>query len=93
MRSHSRRWAGGGGAAAGSENSITCPPRAQLLAGPPASFNNPVHAVLVTNDDTVYVADRTNNRFQVFRLDGTFIKDVFNARNTLKRYVAPHCQR
>src|ERR1700674_196230 len=46
------------------------PPRAQLIQGPaPQQFNNPVHAVLVTNDDLVYVADRSNNRLQVFRLD------------------------
>jgi DNA-binding beta-propeller fold protein YncE len=61
------------------------PPRAQLIVGPPASqFHNPVHGVLVTNDDLVYVADRTNNRLQVFRLDGTFIKEVFITRNTLQ---------
>jgi len=38
----------------------------------------------VTNDDLVYVADRSNNRLQIFRLDGTFIKEVFIARNTLQ---------
>ena len=73
------------------DDSITFPPRAQLLSGPPStSFNNPVHAVLVTNDDMVYVADRTNNRFQVFKLDGTFIKEVFNARNTLQAEGSVH---
>jgi hypothetical protein len=29
-------------------------------------FRNPVHAVRVTNDGLVYVADRTNDRIQVF---------------------------
>jgi hypothetical protein len=73
------------------DDSVTFPPRTQLLQGaPPAAFNNPVHAVLVTNDDLVYVADRTNNRLQVFRLDGTFVKEVFNARNTLQAEGTVH---
>ena len=49
-----------------------------------------MHAVLVTNDDLVYVADRTNNRLQVFRLDGTFVKEVFIARNTLQAEGTVH---
>jgi len=73
------------------DDSIPFPPRAQLIQGPPpAGFNNPVHAVLVTNDDTVYVADRTNNRLQVFRLDGTFVKEVFISRNTLQNEGTVH---
>src|SRR6476646_6990640 len=53
------------------EDDYKFPPRAQLVQGPPPpQFNNPVHSVVVANDDTVYVADRTNNRLQVFRLDG-----------------------
>jgi len=67
------------------------PPRAQLVQGtPPSQFNNPVHAVLVSNDDLVYVADRTNNRLQVFRLDGTFVKEAFVARGTLQAEGTVH---
>jgi len=67
------------------DNNLKFPPRAQLVQGPaPEGFNNPVHAVLVTNDDLVYVGDRSNNRLQVFKLDGTFIKEVFISRNTLQ---------
>jgi hypothetical protein len=44
-----------------------------------------VHSILVTNDDLVYVADRTNNRLQVFRTDGTFVKEVFIARKDTDR--------
>lgn len=67
------------------------PPRAQLIAGdPPPQFNNPVHAVLVSNDDLVYVADRTNNRLQIFKVDGTFVKEVFVARNTLQQEGTVH---
>jgi DNA-binding beta-propeller fold protein YncE len=65
--------------------------RAQLVQGePPPQFNNPVHSVVVSNDDIVYVADRTNNRFQVFKLDGTFVKEVFIARNTLQAEGTVH---
>ena len=83
----------GTGAAYGKkpDDGIKFPPRAQLIQGPPPEgFNNPVHGVLVTNDDLVYVADRTNNRLQVFRLDGTFVKEVFIARNTLQAEGTVH---
>jgi DNA-binding beta-propeller fold protein YncE len=73
------------------DDSYKFPPRAQLIQGPPAEqFHNPVHGVLVSNDELVYVADRTNNRLQVFRLDGTFIKEVFIARNTLQAEGTVH---
>jgi DNA-binding beta-propeller fold protein YncE len=52
------------------DDNLKLPTRAQVAQGTqPEGFNNPVHAVLVTNDDTVYVADRSNNRLQVFKLD------------------------
>jgi DNA-binding beta-propeller fold protein YncE len=68
------------------DDSYKFPPRAQLIQGdPPPQFNNPVHAALVSGDDLVYVADRTNNRLQIFKVDGTFVKEVFVARNTLQQ--------
>jgi DNA-binding beta-propeller fold protein YncE len=67
------------------------PARAQLVQGPlPQQFNNPVHSVVVANDDLVYVADRTNNRLQVFKLDGTFVKEAFIARGTLQAEGTVH---
>jgi DNA-binding beta-propeller fold protein YncE len=73
------------------DDGLKFPARAQLIQGPaPEGFNNPVHAVLVTNDDLVYVADRSNNRFQVFRLDGTFVKEMFVSRNTLQNEGTVH---
>jgi DNA-binding beta-propeller fold protein YncE len=67
------------------------PPRAQLIQGPPPpQFNNPVHSVVVSNDELVYVADRTNNRLQVFGLDGAFVKEMFIARNTLQAEGTVH---
>ena len=73
------------------DDAIKFPARAQLIQGPaPEGFNNPVHAVIVTNDDLVYVGDRTNNRVQVFKTDGTFVKEAFIARNTLQAEGTVH---
>ena len=73
------------------DDSIKFPPRAQLIQGaPPEGFGNPVHAVLVSSDDLVYVGDRTNNRLQVFKKDGTFVKETFIARNTLQAEGTVH---
>jgi len=49
-----------------------------------------VHAVIVSNDGMVYVADRSNNRIQVFRLDGTFVREVFVNRDTLQNEGTVH---
>ena len=49
---------------------------------PPQQFNLP-HAILVSNDGLVYVGDRTNNRVQVFKVDGSFVTEVFVERNFL----------
>ncbi len=67
------------------------PPRPAMIQGPPQqSFSTPVHSVVVSNDDLVYVADRSNNRLQVFRLDGTFVREVFVNRNTLQAEGSVH---
>lgn len=46
-------------------------------------FRNPVHCAEPTNDGHVYVCDRPNDRIQVFRKDGTFVKEVRVAPETL----------
>jgi hypothetical protein len=51
-------------------------------ASPFQHFRNPVHCADVSNDGFVYVCDRANDRIQVFRTDGTFVKEAFFARNT-----------
>jgi DNA-binding beta-propeller fold protein YncE len=51
--------------------------------GPPAPQFRIVHAVRIARDGLVYVCDRTNDRIQVFRKDGTFVKEAFVARQTL----------
>ncbi len=43
---------------------------------------NTVHGIRVSDDGRVYVADRRNNRVQVFSLDGTFDREVFIERPT-----------
>jgi DNA-binding beta-propeller fold protein YncE len=37
-------------------------------------FGNPVHCAQPSNDQILYVCDRTNNRVQLFKFDGTYIK-------------------
>lgn len=73
------------------EDSYAFPARADYIAGPPPpSFNNPVHAIVVSNDGLVYVGDRSNNRIQVFRLDGTFVTEAFVNRDTLQNEGTVH---
>ena len=51
---------------------------------PPAQqFRNPVHCAELSNDGLLYVCDRPNDRIQVFKPDGTFLKEVFIKKNTL----------
>jgi DNA-binding beta-propeller fold protein YncE len=42
-----------------------------------------VHCASLANDGLVYVCDRVNNRIQVFRKDGTYIKEAQIAKRTL----------
>ena len=43
----------------------------------PQQFGGPVHAVKVSNDGLVYVADRPNRRVQVFTPDGKYVTQMF----------------
>jgi DNA-binding beta-propeller fold protein YncE len=45
-------------------------------------FRGPVHCADVSNDGLVYVCDRTSNRLQIFKTDGTFVKEVYIARDS-----------
>ncbi len=51
--------------------------------GPPPPQFRIVHSVRIANDGLVYVCDRTNDRIQVFRKDGSFVAEKFIARQTL----------
>jgi hypothetical protein len=64
-------------------------PPSTSAGGPPApaaldtdgpgspTFSNPVHALKISNDGLVYVADRSNRRVQVFTPDGKYVTQVF----------------
>ena len=56
----------------------TAPPTEAQLAG----FGNPVHCVRIARDGLVYVCDRLNNRVQIFRKDGTYVKQFSVAPDT-----------
>lgn len=50
---------------------------------PPArQFRNPVHCAMLSRDDLLYVCDRANDRIQVFKPDGTFVKEAFLDKET-----------
>ena len=44
---------------------------------PPRQFGSAVHCVRFDRDGFVYVCDRSNSRFQIFRKDGGFVKEMF----------------
>jgi len=48
----------------------------------PQQFVGPVHCAEPSNDGLIYVCDRGADRIQVFRPDGTFVKEAQIARNT-----------
>ena len=53
-------------------------------APPSQQFSNPVHCVRLSNDGLVYICDRANDRIQVFRKDGTFVKEFRIEPETLQ---------
>ncbi|HWE52428.1 MAG TPA: hypothetical protein VG273_21710 [Bryobacteraceae bacterium] len=59
------------------------PGRYDPNAPPPQQFRNPVHCAQLSNDGLLYVCDRANDRIQVFKPDGTFIKEMFIEKSTL----------
>ena len=51
---------------------------------PPAKHFRTVHCVAVSKDRFVYVCDRVNDRVQVFKTDGTFVKEAFFETQTIR---------
>src|SRR5580704_6428378 len=58
-------------------------PAESLTSAPPPQQFNLVHSILISDDGKVYVAERSNNRIQVFNPDGTFIKEAFVEKGML----------
>lgn len=57
-------------------------PRTRVYEGAGSPQFNLVHGLRISNDGMLYVGDRVNNRVQVFRLDGTFVKEGYIERKT-----------
>jgi DNA-binding beta-propeller fold protein YncE len=75
-----RHW-GAYGKAPGADDKL---PAYNPAAALPQTFGNPVHCVRLSNDGLVYVCDRVNDRIQVFRKDGTFVKEFRVEEKTLQ---------
>jgi DNA-binding beta-propeller fold protein YncE len=56
--------------------------KAVTYHGPPPPQFNLVHGIRVSRDGRVYVADRRNNRLQVFTTAGVFEREIFVERPT-----------
>lgn len=70
---------GGGGGTRGAGGGRGEP--ASIPAEPPQQFSVP-HGIAGSRDGLIYLADRANNRIQVFRQDGTFVAE---------RILRPRC--
>ncbi len=46
-------------------------------SAPPSKQFSTMHCVIISNDGLVYTCDRVNDRIQVFKKDGTFVREVF----------------
>ncbi|MGB9067110.1 MAG: hypothetical protein WCC21_00955 [Candidatus Acidiferrales bacterium] len=46
-------------------------------------FRSPVHCAVLSDDNLLYVCDRKNDRIQVFKPDGTYIREKFYYPKTL----------
>jgi DNA-binding beta-propeller fold protein YncE len=76
------RGGAGGGAPAGAAGAANAASDAGLPpAAPPQQFRVP-HGIVGSRDGLIYLADRANNRIQVFRQNGEFVRE---------RILRPHC--
>ncbi len=75
---YKRHW----GAYGARPDDAAVPSRFDPSGPPPRQFGAAVHCLRIDQDGLVYVCDRSHNRFQVFRQDGTFVREAFVARET-----------
>jgi sugar lactone lactonase YvrE len=73
---YKRHWFGSG------EKMSSAAPAAYDPAAPPVKSFRDVTCVKISGDGMVYVCDRGSNRIQVFRKDGTFVKEMVVAKDT-----------
>ena len=57
-------------------------PNERATTGTPPQQFNTVHGITIGPDGTVYVADRAHNRIQSFTLEGKFLREGFNRRES-----------
>ena len=57
-------------------------PAYQPSDAPNKQFRNPVHCAVPSNDGLIYVCDRVNDRVQVFKEDGTYVKEIVVMKDT-----------
>ena len=62
-------------------------PAAYSPADPPAKSFRDLTCIDIARDGQVYVCDRSSNRIQVFRKDGTFVREAVVSKNTLGAVV------
>ena len=67
----------------GNKPDDTATPAYDPDAPPIKQFRTPVHCAELSVDGLVYVCDRPNDRIQVFKKDGTFVKETWVAKRTL----------
>jgi DNA-binding beta-propeller fold protein YncE len=72
---------GGAEAGGGTGRGAAAPPVLDTEGEGSQLFSNPVHAVKISNDGSVYVADRQNRRVQVFTPDGKYVTQAFINRS------------
>jgi DNA-binding beta-propeller fold protein YncE len=73
---YKRHWFGSG------EKTSSAVPAAYDPATVPVKSFRDVTCVKISTDGMVYVCDRASNRVQVFRKDGTFVKEAIVAKDT-----------
>ena len=82
-----RMWGAFGKPPAGVDNCAIIGPKAFPDADGLPNFNV-AHAIRVSNDGMVYVADRENRRVQLFTLDGKYVKQLIHTATPFARNLA-----
>ena len=78
---YKRHWFGSG------EKAASAAPAAYAPGDPPVKSFRDVTCIDIARDGQVYVCDRSSNRIQVFRKDGTFVREAIVSKNTLGAIV------